>query len=534
MVRNIYKLVIVLLAGCLFYTCSETQDEHFNRSDSLPDRTLRELIAGNSDLSAFSKVIETAGYNDLLSSSQTFTVWAPNNNALSDVNVNSITKEEARLIVENHTARFNHSTSKNPLLPVQMRSNKVYYFSEGGNTFGGAPLQSRDVIAQNGILHTLQSPIQYFPNIYEYILTSPNTSKMAEFISQFEEYIIDPLSIEADGTIRDTVYIRRNNLLDLQGTWNWFGSYVSAGLGQINKEDSVYTALIPNNDAWDAAYARISPYFRAARNDEATQRFQTHLAIVEDLFFRGRIENPAEADTLVTTSPSVIRQPATLFDGTQKIQASNGLIFLTENNVNYTAQETFMKPIYVEADEPEGRRVGNNNTTILPRVMDGALSDMATNSRFLEVFQTNLDDNMENQPRVTFDLPQVLAGRYNIYAEFLPGELVRQGDPRATKFRCTLNYQNANGNIASSIANNIETSATEKVKVLLFGNFNFPVANYYDRSWRADFLRGLYTLDERVVPTKLEIAVRITAAEYNSRQFGRSYCIDRIILEPVN
>ena len=532
MIRN--RLIITLCIACLFYSCTDIRDEHYNRSDSLPNQTLCELIADNSDLTVFSKVIEIAGYDDLLSSSQTFTIWAPVNNALSNINVNLITKDEARRIVENHIARFNHSTSKSPLLAVRMRNNKVYYFSEGGNSFGGAILQKHDIIAQNGILHTIQSQILYFPNIYEYILTSPHTSKMAEFIAQFEEYIIDPLSIQADGTIRDTVYIRYNPLFDIEGTWYWFGSYLSAGLGQINKEDSVYTALIPDNAAWDAAYARMSPYFRAVRNDESVQRFQTSLAIIEDLFFRGKIEDPAEKDSLISTSPSVIQQPATLFDGTQKIQASNGLIFLTESNVNYNAPETFMKNIYVEADEPDGRRIANNNTTVVPRILDGASSDLATNSQFLEVFQTTLDDNMENQPRIIFDIPQVLSGRYNIYAEFLPGELVRQGDPRATKFRCTLNYQNASGNIASSIANNIETSATEKRKVLLFSGFNFPVANYYDRSWRIDYLKGLHTIDERVVPTKLEIAVRITAAEYNSRQFGRSYCIDRIILEPVN
>jgi len=535
MVRNRYIIIVVLLIACLFYTCTETQDEHYKRSDSLPSQTLYELIAGSSDLSVFSRLIEIADYDNLLSSSQTFTVWAPNNSALSDIDVNSITKAEARLIVENHIARFNHSTSKNPLLEIKMRNKKVYFFSEGGNSFGGASLQKRDVLAQNGILHTLQSQISYFPNIYEYITTSPHTSKMAEFISQFEEYVIDRESIEADGTIRDTVYVRYNYLFDwgMTGTYQWFGSYTSRSLGTIDREDSLYTAIIPDNAAWDAAYARISPYFRAARNDESTQRFQTSLAIVENLFFRGKIEDPAEKDSLVSTSPSIIRQPASLFEGTQKIQASNGLVYLTENTVNYTAQETFMKPIYVEADEPEGRRINNNNTTILPRVLDGASNDLATDSRFLEVYQTSLDDNMENQPRVTFDIPQVLAGRYNLYAEFLPGEFVRQGDPRATKFRCTLYYQNATGNTVSSVVNNVVTNTTEKVKVLLFSGFNFPVANYYDRIWMVDYGRGMHGIDERVISTMLEIAVRVTAAEYNSRQFGRSYCIDRIILEPV-
>jgi hypothetical protein len=363
------------------------------------------------------------------------------------------------------------------------------------------------------------------------MLTSPNTSKIAEFIRQFDEQIIDPASIDADGTIRDTVYIRYNRLFDKTDQWLWYGT-LRSGLGQINREDSIYTALIPDNTAWDAAYERIAPSFKAVRNNDSIQRMQTSLAIVENLIFRGFIDRPADEDSLFSTSPNVIRQPALLFDNTQKIQASNGLLFLTETTVNYHAQETWMRPIFVEADEQEGRKIAAN-TTLVPRIIENNTNGLATDSRFLEVYQTALDDNLENQPKVTFDIPQVLSGRYNIYAEFLPGNLAQHGNPRATKLRCTLNYRNVNGNTVTTVANNLQTSATEKIKLLLFNGFNFPVANYYDRIWEIDFIDGLHSIDERITATKLDIAVRVNAADYNSQQFGRSFCIDRIIFEPV-
>ena len=531
MIRNKYILLILLFANYLFYACTDTQNEHYNRSGSLPDENLLELITADADLSVFSKLVEIAGYNDLLSSSQTFTVWAPDNNALSGINVNTITKDEALLIVENHIARYNHSTAENPLQAIRMRDSKVYYFSDGGSLFGGATIQKHDILARNGILHTLQSPIPYFPNIYEYILTSPNTSKMADFIRQFEEYTIDPQSIGSDGVIRDTIYIRSNFLFD-RSILNWDRTAIQSGLGQINAEDSLYTALIPDNAAWDAAYAQISPYFKAVGNNDSIQRLQTSLAIVENLIFRGAIDNPAGQDSLVSTSLSVIRQPAALFGGTVKTRASNGLVFLAENNLNYNPPETWMKSIFVEADEQEGRKIAAN-TTIVPRILDGDPNVQATDSRFLEVYQTSLDDNLNNQPKVTFDIPQVLSGKYDIYVEFLPGELAQQGDKRATLFRATLNYRNVNGNTVTSVVSNLETSATEKIKLLVFKGFTFPVANYYDRLWQIDFLRGLHTIDDRVVATKLDLNIRVTAAQYNSKQYGRSFCVDRIILEPV-
>lgn len=529
--RNKYLWLVLLFVAYLSNACTDTQDEHYDRFGSLPDKTLSELIAADANLSVFSGLIKITGYDTWLSSSQTFTVWAPDNSALADVDVNTITQEEAKMIVENHIARYNYSTSTDPTKAIRMRNNKVYSFSDAGSLFGGAVIQEHDILAKNGILHTLQSEILYFPNIYEYILTSPQTTKMAEFIRQFDEYIIDTQFAEPDGSIRDTVYIRYNPLFD-ENILNWDRTAFRSGLGQINTEDSLYTALIPDDTAWEAAYERISPYFKSVRNNDSIQRVQTSLAIVEDLFFRGVIDNPAGENLLVTTSPSMIGQPAVLFEGTQKIQASNGLVFLVGNHLNYDAQETFMKPIFVEADEQEGRRI-TGNTTIVPRVLEGNSEIQATDSRFLEVYQTSLDDNLNNQPVVTFDIPQVLSGRYNLYAEFLPGELAIQGDKLATKFRVTLSYRNANGNTATSLVNNIETSATEKVKVLLFSNFAFPVANYYDRLWFIDFTNGLYTIEQREVSTKLDIAVRVTATEYNSRTFGRSFCLDRIILEPV-
>ncbi|MDR0505383.1 MAG: fasciclin domain-containing protein [Dysgonamonadaceae bacterium] len=531
MIRNKNILLVSLFIVCFSYSCEDAKDEHFNRSDALPLQNLVELIAEDSDLSVFSELISIAACDTLLASTQSFTVWAPNNSALSSVNIKSITQDEARLIVENHIARHIHTTSDNPERGVRMKSNKVYFFAEGGSSFGNVDMQKHDILAKNGVLHTLKSQIQFFPNIYEYILTSPNTSKLAQFISQFDEEIIDPLSIDADGTIRDTVYIRYNRLFDATETWNWYGT-VHTGLGAVSVEDSIYTALIPDNAAWDAAYERISPLFKTTKGNDSIQRLQTYLAIVEDLIFRGETDNPAGKDSMVSTSPSIIHQPAYLFSGAQKIKTSNGFVFLAENTINFPALETFQKPIFVEADEQDGRKTAAN-TTIIPRIIDGDTAGLATDSRFLEVYQTTLDDNMENQPKITFNIPQTLSGKYNIFVEFLPGEMAQQGQPRATKLRCTLNYQNVNGNITTAIANNLQTSATDKVKLLLFKDFTFPVANYYDRLWQIDFVRGLHSVDERVVATKLDIAVRVSASEFNSRQFGRSFCVDRIIFEPV-
>lgn len=83
------------------------------------------------------------------------------------------------------------------------------------------------------------------------------------------------------------------------------------GIGWIHDEDSVYTMILPDNEAWDKAYEQVSPYFKVYNADEAVAdsitKVQTGQAIVYGLTFGGRITDPGSADTLVTVTGNVIR-----------------------------------------------------------------------------------------------------------------------------------------------------------------------------------------------------------------------------------
>jgi hypothetical protein len=303
-----------------------------------------------------------------------------------------------------------------------------------------------------------------------------------------------------------------------------------SGLGQINREDSLYTMLVTDNAAWDAAYNRISPYFKRTDTSDSVQRIQTSLAILEDLIYRGVLENPEASDSLSSTSPSIIHDPGALFSGSEKTQASNGLVFRT-GNLLYDNLETWNKYLYVETDETEGRKTGVN-TSIFTRTLESNDTIQATDFRFLEVYPSILSA----QPEVTFDIPQVLSGKYNIYVEFLPGYLVTNSAFRGkSKLMFQLFYVGANGRPTDKVftSSNQVTSATEKVKMLIAADFEFPFSNYYDRLWRMDYINGLHTLEDFVVNTRLLIKTNVTTAEFNRGDFYRSFCIDRIIFESV-
>ncbi|MDD4969103.1 MAG: fasciclin domain-containing protein [Paludibacter sp.] len=527
MSKNKFIALAFLLVGLMvFYSCQDEQNDHYARSKSLPDKNLYELIKLNPDLSTFSKLIEIAGYDSLLKSSQTYTVWAPVNAGLTDINLTTIDKVQARLIVNNHIARFNNSTSIAPGQLIRMKNYKVYTFLSGSSTFGGSELITHDILARNGVLHTIKNQIVYHNNLYEYVLSSPNVSKLSAFIQSFEEKRFDPtlsipIDIDKNGrTVYDSITTSYNRLFN-------------NNLGLINTEDSIYTMLIPSDKAWDAAYARISPYFKTYNSNQAhadsVRNIQTSLAILNDLIYRGKIENPASFDSIVSTSGSVIHNPANLFSGTEKKIASNGLVYLTDD-LKYNNVETWNKNIILECEAAEGRVAGPNTGIFTRTVTSGSIIPVS-DFRYIEV----VPNTTSAQPAVTFDIPNVLSGKYDIYVEFIPGSI--DGTPRdSTKLLFDLTYLTVTGATTNETVklSTFVTSGTQKVKMKVFSGYEFPVSNYYDLLWWVAYKAGLHSFNEHVVTTKLMVKTNVSTSELNNNIFTRKFRIDRVIFEAVS
>ena len=74
------RILIGLLAiAGVMTSCSEEWDNHYEQSEQTAKESVMELIQADAQLSTFAQMLEISGYNDLLASSQTFTVFAPVN-----------------------------------------------------------------------------------------------------------------------------------------------------------------------------------------------------------------------------------------------------------------------------------------------------------------------------------------------------------------------------------------------------------------------------------------------------------------------
>jgi len=524
--NKIIKIALILIGPLMFFSCQDELNKHYERAATLPDQNLYELINQNPDLTKFSRLIEIAGYDTLLSSTQSYTVWAPVNESLSGIDLTTIDKVQARLIVNNHIARFINSTAIAPGQFIRMNNYKMYSFSTGSTSFGGSELITHDILARNGVLHTIKEQILYHNNLYEYILSTPNTNKLSAFIRSFEEKRFDealstPIDIDNNGrTVYDSVTTTYNRLFN-------------DNLGIINTEDSIYTMLIPSDKAWDAAYARISPYFKIYSSNmayaDSLKNIQTSLAILNDLIYRGAIENPSLYDSIISTSGSVIHNPGSLFNGAEKKIASNGLVYLTDD-LKYNNIETWNKNILLECEAVEGR-VAGPNTGINTRTVTNSNLFSVSDFRYIEV----VPNSTTAQPAVTFDVPNVLSGKYDIYVEFIPASI--DGSPRdSTKLLFDLTYLTATGSSTNLTLklNTFVTSGTQKVKMKVLSGFEFPVSNFYDRLWWIDYKAGLHSFNEHVVTTRLMVKTNVSTAELNNNIFTRKFRIDRVIFESVS
>lgn len=516
--KNIIKtasLYVALFASCMMYSCKDEWNEHYDRNQSLPEQNLYELIKENSALSKFARLVEISGYDSLLVATQTFTVWAPSDEALAAVDETDA--EQVRLLVSNHIARFNHSTAEPDSKVIRMINGKVYYYShQEGLAFGGSNLIAKDQLAKNGILHTIDKQIVYAHNILEYLTTQSNTTKISSFISKYLEEIQEEQGY-------DTITTRYNPLLEDK----------LYGLGNIAAEDSVFTMIVPTDAAWDAAYRRISPYFNVYNADavlaDSIRKVQTSLAIINDLIYRESIDNPAEYNTLTSTSGSVITDVNSLFEGTDRVNASNGFIYLADE-IRYDNIETWNKPIVVECEEQEGRVTGSY-TSIYTRTVgaDSPIEDIS-GDRYIEVQPTNTSA----QPAVVFSIPNVLSGKYNIYADFIPA--VIDGESLAndsTKLSFRITYLNESGKLQDTrvlSSDEYVTSGTRKARIKIADEFEFPVSNYYDRLWLIDTENSS---DWQEVTTKIRITTNVTSKQVSDNIFTRRFRVDRIVFEPV-
>jgi uncharacterized surface protein with fasciclin (FAS1) repeats len=483
MKQNIFRMIspfILVTWAILAQSCKDEWNEHYKVASGVPNERITDYIQSQPELSKFYQMLQMTGYDVILNSSQTYTVWAPDNNALQNVSLNDTAS--VLDIVKNHVAHFSFPTSGVQAEYVKMINGKKLLFShvDTGYLFGNCSLTRQNIATSNGIVHTINNYIPFQNNIWEYITRTAGLDSLRNYVYS-QDY--------------DSITFKSNAFLDR--------------VGALNKEDSVYTSILPNNIAWNDAYNRIKAYYVSSQ--PSFQRRHTLLSMVNDMVFRNRITNPNSMDSLVSTTGNVFHQPGYLFSNANVNEMSNGLVYVT-SKMQYKATDSWHKEIRVEA-ENSANIFGTSNADVF--IINSFGSPLNVSKKGYIRLEPNTSSPY-SKIYIDFNIPGTLSAKYNIYCVFVPTSIADTSDHRPYRAIFYITYKGDKKYQQLTVTNNV-TNANGITKMLVASNFTFPTCDL--------------SLDGKVVTNvKLRVQNDVSTSEPD---LNRSMRIDCIILEPI-
>ena len=485
-------LVVSLFIGVVT-ACTDKWDEHYSVAQH-GEGSLWQTISNDASLSNFKKVLEAANYDAQLSSSQVFTVFAPNNTELTDdmcakliqqYNAemqqgikdkdNSVVKE----FIQNHISLYNYSVSNvMPDTTIRMMNGKNISFSK--EQFAGHNYISKNTAAANGIIYTIGNIADYHPNVYEALSKVEGLENAWAYISKFDvEKLNSKMSVPGeiiDGKTHylDSVTYIENTVLDNQ---------VNA---KAIDEDSCYWMVVPNNQLWDELVAKYSNYYVYDSKVHERDSFQYHFpryAILNGTAFSKTANQKifqngtaASTDSIMSTLAISYQLREYLYgsfdkkyylyydpfgkDGvlsdTEETICSNGKL-LKASKWNFPNKYTFLREIVMEAESSNTQDTLNINSqsnktgdTSLPKVVkvtsDNPFYNKVSGNAYLEITPSGAT----NFTKALFDVRDVLSNvPYDVYVVVAPAEAgnVEASDIQKLPvlFRCAVQCHNDKG-----------------------------------------------------------------------------------------
>lgn len=576
----------LIAAGALMLaSCS---DDHFTIDDDVAARTtIWENISENDELSEFADLLTrvyyssskgnttTQTYADLLDHDQTFTVWAPAdgtfdyaswNTLLSYGEVDSTYRVEVELI-RNSMTRYSHLLSGSDATTLDLYNDKTAVFDCAAATIKDVPITTANITGTNGVLHVTDGRIEYLPNLYEYLSKGIDIDSVANFILSFETTEFDEdqstqgPTVDGNVTWVDSITYLSNSYLQ--------GYYLNAAL---DSEDSLYVMILPNNDAWNEAYAQILPYYNymeeyvqtiTSTSSDGTESSETVTTTyteeevdsitrfrVSDVISRNLVFNTTTqtgysweqyavegaCDSLVSTYGQTFDAPycALLFDDAEPEELSNGYAYIVDS-YNYRPEDAWVFELEYEAERnyttysactPSQEKISYDYTYI----PDSNYMDVTKDTTITETVLRLTPSRSTSNSDVTLRLANTLSGTYDIYVlmaynvdvarpyQFRAYITYHDGSSsKTTRTRLTpIEGVNGSGNNFTSKAPHVDEN----------GQFHFNDSILVAQDWELPVC--YYGLDDAYVT--LEIQSYMTSSQRTT--YTNELLIDKVVLVP--
>ncbi|MDY3063135.1 MAG: hypothetical protein SOW56_03795 [Bacteroidaceae bacterium] len=482
-------------------------------------------------------------YAELLKTDKTLTVWAPKDGTYDAQQWLDMLDEAKRLeesgdiagaadkyktvekqFVQNHLSYFDYNGSYPVSKRIALANGKYADYDVPGNTIKGVDITSgeyKNIPSTNGTVHLLNSYIPYAYDLKEVLAVYPEISDLYQYVISKDTLMFDERAstegsiVDGEMQFVDSVFIEANKVMPLVAT----------------DADSLTAAIYFTNNAWRGALEHTKKFFTYKKaysyldekgtlytdsiDADSLQEAEAISALFKNMYYSlneqptfdvknasvESVKNFFEtADSLVSVdyyySDSKKHQHAplcrTLTDGQTPIEASNGYVFIVDN-FNFKANKSWQFDLEYET---AGGFIVNSQyskslSTASPTGVRYTVSDGTRNNKIIgklsnDAYQEFVPSSSAANPVVTFNLPNILSGTYDIYAVFVPENITDSLNlnPKANKFTATLTYdfdekgKQITVNSTGGKNGTFTTDVTKIDTIKLFEDYKFDVCYY--------------------------------------------------------
>jgi len=339
---KILVLMVLMAAGI---SCKKQWDSQSAGTDQQLNQNLMQAISAQSNLSTFAGYLSKLGYDKLLSSSLTYTVWAPDNQALSAID-QSIVADTAKLraFVNNHIAKqsFFTADAKTGIRVRTLGGKRITFTSTGVED---ATITTPNRYVANGVLHIINKALPPKMNIYEFIKNLTGTGQLVRtYILGQDTSYTDTTKATVSGIDKTT-----GKPILVAGTGLVSMNKYAARVANIQSEDSLYTFFVLTDNAYNNERNKISKYFKTVSGSvDTTMNMLAALNVLKDVAVKG-VVLPAN---LPASLKSVNGVPVPIDKSTilQTYQASNGIVYVIDK-MDFAVSDK-ITPIIIQGEAP--------------------------------------------------------------------------------------------------------------------------------------------------------------------------------------
>ena len=355
--KNMYlKTTFSLLFACgLFMVGCKKWNDHTELSNQDLSKTLFDEVSQNSNLSKFNEYLKSTGLDKELASSKTYTVWAPTNSALQNLDP-AIVADTARLrqFVSNHIAYQTYFT-KNAQLPVRvpMLNGKRVLFSV--TKFDDATITAADKYVRNGVLQVIDKFAPVYPNAWELVTNTKTNFQQSAYILSLTRKVFDPTN-----AIIDSISSTTGLPIYRSGTDSVLRNSFDTDVYNLQSEEKQYTYFILTDAALNTEVTKLNPYFVTSSTDST--RNLSSFTVVKDLIVEGEY-SIAQLPAFLTSKFGV-KIPIDKTKIVETRRMSNGVAYLI-SEINFDKKEKI--PTVVVEGENYIRFLDASGNPAIPR-----------------------------------------------------------------------------------------------------------------------------------------------------------------------